>query len=136
MAPGSTNLARYLLELERASPVQVRGRVREVVGLVVRASLPQAFVGELCLICNPRSRVPVKAEVVGFRDEDVLLMPIGELTNIGPQSVVEATGTCLTVGVGDGLLGRVLNGVGEPMDADSAGPLGTTREYPVSAAPP
>ena len=136
MAPGSINLGRYFHELERASPVQVRGRVKEVVGLVVRASLPQAFVGELCLICNPRSRVPIKAEVVGFRDEDVLLMPIGELTNIGPQSVVDATGTCLTVGVGDGLLGRVLNGVGEPMDAEIAGPLTTTAEYPVSAPPP
>ncbi len=136
MAPGSTNLGRYFHELERASPVQVRGRVKEVVGLVVRASLPQAFVGELCLICNPRSRVPIKAEVVGFRDDDVLLMPIGELTNIGPQSVVESTGTCLTVGVGAGLLGRVLNGVGEPMDGDLSGPLATTGEYPVSAPPP
>ena len=136
MARGSINLGRYFHELERAAPVQVRGRVKEVVGLVVRASLPQAFVGELCLICNPRSRVPIKAEVVGFRDEDVLLMPIGELTNIGPQSVVDATGTCLTVGVGDGLLGRVLNGVGEPMDAEIAGPLTTTAEYPVSAPPP
>ena len=136
MARGSINLGRYFHELERASPMQVRGRVKEVVGLVVRASLPQAFVGELCLICNPRSRVPIKAEVVGFRDEDVLLMPIGELTNIGPQSVVDATGTCLTVGVGDGLLGRVLNGVGEPMDAEIAGPLTTTAEYPVSAPPP
>src|SRR4051795_4011057 len=109
MAIGSIDFGRYLHEVERASPVQVRGRVKEVIGLMVRASLPQAFVGELCLIWNPRSRIPTKAEGVGFRAEDVLLMPIGELTNIGPQSVVEATGHCLTVNVGDGLLGRVLN---------------------------
>ena len=108
-------------EIERASPVQVRGRVKEVVGLLVRASLPQAFVGELCLIYNPRSRIPTKAEVVGFQAGDVLLMPIGELTNIGPQSDVEATGNCLTVKVGDGLLGRVLNGLGEPMDVGYRG---------------
>src|SRR5215831_1466450 len=130
------DFGRYFQEIDRASPVQVRGRVKEVVGLVVRASLPQAFVGELCLIYNSRSRIPTKAEVVGFQADDVLLMPIGELTNIGPRSDVQATGNCLTMKVGDGLLGRVLNGVGEPMDADSSGPLVSTGEYPVYAAPP
>ncbi len=136
MALGAIDFGKYFKEIERASPVQVRGRVKEVVGLVVRASLPQAFVGEMCLIYNPRSRIPTKAEVVGFQADDVLLMPIGELTNIGPQSDVEATGNCLTVKVGDGLLGRVLNGVGEPMDVDFAGPLVSTDEYPVYAPPP
>src|SRR5215831_6812543 len=130
------DFGRYFQEIERASPVHVRGRVKAVVGLVVRASLPQAFVGELCLIYNPRSRIPTKAEVVGFRGDDVLLMPIGELTNIGPQSDVEATSNCLTVKVGDGLLGRVLNGVGDPIDADSAGPFVAAGEYPVYAPPP
>ena len=128
--------SRYFREIEQSSPVQVKGRVKEVVGLVVRASLPQAFVGELCLIYNPRSRVPIKAEVVGLQSGDVLLMPIGELTNIGPQSEVEATGDCLTVKVGDALLGRVLNGVGEPIDIEAAGPLECTQEYPVYAPPP
>jgi ATP synthase in type III secretion protein N len=127
---------RYFREIERASPVKVRGRVREVIGLIVRASMPQAFVGELCLIYNPRSRIPVRAEVVGFQSGDVLLMPIGELTNICPESDVEATGNCLTVKVGDGLLGRVLNGIGEPIDMESAGPLSCTDEYPVYARPP
>jgi flagellar protein export ATPase FliI len=136
MVVGNIDFGRYFQEIERASPVQVRGRVKEVVGLVVRAALPQAFVGELCLIYNPRSRVPTKAEVVGFQNDDVLLMPIGELTNIGPQSDVEATGNCLTVKVGDGLLGRVLNGVGDPIDADIAGPFVPTGEYPVYAPPP
>jgi flagellar protein export ATPase FliI len=130
------DFGRYFDEIERASPVEVRGRVNEVVGLVARAALPQAFVGELCLIHNLQSRIPTKAEVVGFRGDDVLLMPIGELTNIGPQSDVEATGDCLIVKVGDGLLGRVLNGVGEPMDVDSAGPLVATAQVPVYAPPP
>jgi len=130
------DFGRYFDEIERASPVEVRGRVNEVVGLVARAALPQAFVGELCLIHNLQSRIPTKAEVVGFQGDDVLLMPIGELTNIGPQSDVEATGDCLIVKVGDGLLGRVLNGVGEPMDVDSAGPLVVTAQVPVYATPP
>jgi flagellar protein export ATPase FliI len=132
----SIDFGPYFREIERASPVKVKGRVREVVGIVVRASLPQTFVGELCLIYNPRSRMPVKAEVVGFRSGDVLLMPIGELTNICPDSEVEGTGNCLTVKVGDDLLGRVLNGIGEPMDTEFAGPLMCTDEYPVYAPPP
>ena len=136
MPLGTIDFGRYYQEIERASPVQVRGRVKDVAGLLVRASLPQAFVGELCLIYNPRSRIPTKAEVVGFHSGDVLLMPIGELTNIGLQSDVESTGNCLTVKVGEGLLGRVLNGIGEPIDIEFAGPLTCTGEYPVYAPPP
>src|SRR5215831_18999510 len=129
-AKSTIELSRYFEELESACPVQVKGRVTEVIGLVVRAALPQAFMGELCLIYSPRSRVPVKAEVVGFQGGEVLLMPIGELTNIGPESEVVATGDCMCVPVGKSLLGRVLNGLGEPMDAESHGPLACAQEYP------
>ena len=129
-------LSRYFEEIESACPVQVKGRVTEVIGLVVRAALPQAFMGELCLIYNPRSRVPVKAEVVGFQSGEVLLMPIGDLANIGPESEVVATGSCLCVSVGESLLGRVLNGVGEPMDLEAHGPLACSQQYPIYAAPP
>src|SRR5499427_10872235 len=101
MQAKALELARYFDEIEKASPVRVKGRVTEVIGLVVRAALPQAFMGELCLIYSPRSRVPVKAEVVGFQAGEVLLMPIGELTNIGPESEVVATGDCLCVAVGE-----------------------------------
>jgi ATP synthase in type III secretion protein N len=129
-------LSRYLNEIEKACPVEVRGRVTAVIGLVVRAALPQAFMGELCLIYSPRSRVPVKAEVVGFQAGEVLVMPIGELTNIGPESEVIGTGDCLCVPVGESLLGRVLNGVGEPMDVDSRGPLACAQQYPIYSPPP
>jgi type III secretion system H+-transporting two-sector ATPase len=131
-----TDIRGYLDRIEQASPVQVRGRVKEVVGLVVKAVVPEAWIGQLCLIKNPRSSVPVKAEVVGFRDGDVLLMPLGELVNVGPHSEVIPTGNCLTVKVGDNLLGRVLNGLGEPMDADTKGPLNCTEEFPVLGYPP
>src|SRR5580765_1239717 len=112
------DIRRYLERLEKATPVQVRGRVKEVVGLLVKAVVPEAWIGEMCLIHNPRSSQLLKAEVVGFRDGDVLLMPLGELVNIGPHSEVIATGNCLTVKVGDELLGRVLNGLGEPRDTE------------------
>jgi flagellar protein export ATPase FliI len=130
------NLRRYLDRVDHASSVQIRGRVKEVVGLVVKAVLPEAWIGEMCLIRSPRSSQPVKAEVVGFRDGDVLLMPLGELVNVGPHSEVIPTGNCLTVKVGEGLLGRVLNGLGEPMDSEFNGPLNCTEEFPVLGYPP
>ncbi|HEX3821578.1 MAG TPA: type III secretion system ATPase SctN [Candidatus Sulfotelmatobacter sp.] len=130
------NIRRYLDLIDHASPVQVRGRVKEVVGLVVKAVLPEAWIGEMCLIRSPRSSQPVKAEVVGFRDGDVLLMPLGELVHVGPHSEVIPTGNCLTVKVGDGLLGRVLNGLGEAMDSEVNGPLQCNEEFPVLGYPP
>src|SRR5215813_5073608 len=130
------DIRRYLDRLEKVTPVQVRGRVKEVIGLLVKAVVPEAWIGEMCLIQNPGSSVPLKAEVVGFRDGDVLLMPLGELVNIGPHSEVIPTGNCLTVKVGDGLLGRVLNGLGEPMDSETRGPLPCTEEFPVLGYPP
>jgi type III secretion system H+-transporting two-sector ATPase len=132
----SLELTRYFDEIERASTVEVKGRVTDVVGLIVRATVPQAFMGELCLIHNPRSRVPMKAEVVGFQSGEVLLMPIGDLADIGPQSEVTCTGDCLRVAVGEELLGRVLNGIGEPMDTETRGPLHCSQHYPVYSPPP
>src|SRR5262249_28551963 len=127
---------RYLLELDKASPVQVKGRVKEVIGLVVKAAVPDVWIGELCLVHTSRSRLPVKAEVVGFQGGDVLLMPLGDLQNVGPQSEVVPTGKGLTVKAGPQLLGRVLNGVGEPMDARQRGPLEGGEECSVYSHPP
>jgi type III secretion protein N (ATPase) len=136
MAATGFDLDRYLDRIDRASPVQVRGKVKEVIGLLVKAVVPETWIGEMCLIQNPRSPVPVKAEVVGFRDGDALLMPLGELVNVGPQSEVIPTGNCLTVKVGDALLGRVLNGLGEPMDTEFKGPLNCSEDFPVLGYPP
>ena len=131
MTAPTAGLDRYLEHLERVKPVAVRGRVKEVIGLLVKATVPEAWMGELCLIYNPRSSQPVKAEVVGFKGEDVLLMPLGDLVNIGIQSEVVPTGSYLTVKVGNELLGRVLNGLGEPMDTEFKGPLVCLEDYAV-----
>jgi len=136
MAGRILDFDKYLTTVDEAATVDVKGRVKEVIGLVVRATVPETRVGELCYIYNSRSSVPVKAEVVGFQDGDVMLMPLGDLMNIGPTSEVQSTGQCLTVKVGDGLLGRVLNGLGEPMDTATRGPLECDREYPVYGHPP
>lgn len=121
--------------LDRTSPVEVRGRVTGLVGIVIKAVLPEAWVGELCYIQNPHGK-RLKAEVVGFDRNEALLMPLGDLANIGMASEVIPSGHGLTVRVGQGLLGRVLNGLGEPRDVATRGPLMVDREYPVMAPPP
>ena len=134
--PPTLDINKYLTKIDRTSPVTTKGRVKEAIGLLVKAIVPEARVGELCLIHNVQSAQAIKAEVVGFKGADVLLMPLGELSDIGPESEVVPTGRSLTIRVGDGLLGRVLNGLGEPMDTDQRGPLNCSEEYAVYGRPP
>jgi ATP synthase in type III secretion protein N len=108
------DLKRYADLLKTAQTVRVRGRVTELTGLVIKANVPNVRMGEVCLI--RRGRDEVRAEVVGFQGDQVMLMPLGELSGIGPDSEVIPTGRPLTVSVGRGLLGRVLSGLGEPID--------------------
>ncbi len=130
------DFSKYFEDLDEISPVEVRGRVTEVVGLIVKAVVPNVWVGELCLIRTPHTTRPIKAEVVGFLNSEVLLMPLGNMRFIGMNCEVIPTGHALTVKVGDGLLGRVLNGLGEPIDIDEQGPLDYEDEYPVYNDPP
>ncbi|HOB54095.1 MAG TPA: flagellar protein export ATPase FliI [Acidobacteriota bacterium] len=130
------DFSKYFQDLDESPLVEVRGRVTEVVGLIVKAVVPNVWVGELCLIKTPHTSEPVKAEVVGFLDNEVLLMPLGDMRFIGMNCEVIPTGHPLTVKVGDGMLGRVLDGLGEPMDFDEKGPLDYVDEYPVYNDPP
>ena len=100
-----------------------RGRVRDLIGLIIEATGLAAEVGEICLVGDDRDgrdgrdgRDPVPTEVVGFRDGRTLLMPLGELGGIGPGTLVRPTGSPFGVAVGDGLLGRVVDGLGRPLD--------------------
>jgi type III secretion protein N (ATPase) len=113
------NLAQYYSLLKDAPLYRVRGRVTELTGLVIKASVPGVRVGELVFIKGHGGRASVKAEVVGFQGDEVMLMPLGELFGIGPDSEVIPTGRPLTIKCGEALLGRVLNGIGEPMDGRS-----------------
>lgn len=91
------------------------GRVVQIVGLTIESNGPITNIGDVCLI-QPRGGAEIPAEVVGFRDQRVLLMPLADLTGIGPGSLVTATDSPLSVPVDKRLLGRVLNGLGQPMD--------------------
>jgi len=133
---GGIDLGPYLARLDDVVPLGVRGRVVEVTGLVIKARVPGVRIGELCFIQTPLRDAPVPAEVVGFRSELVYLMGLGELTGLGPDSEVRPTGHVMTVRVGPGLLGRVLDGLGRPADGKGPLALGENSEYPVYAPPP
>ena len=109
------DLKRYAQLVKDAQTVRIRGRVTELTGLVIKAAVPNVRMGEVCLIKGV-GRGQVRSEVVGFQGDEVMLMPLGELTGIGPDSEVIPTGRPLTIKVGNALLGRVLNGLGEPID--------------------
>lgn len=111
----SSVLGDYLDRIDRASPVTLRGRVREVTGLVVKASIPEGAVGDLVRI-EARDDTHRLAEIVGFVGELAVLMPLGPVDGIGPDSAVEATGSQFSIRCGDDLLGRVLDGLGRPVD--------------------
>ena len=115
MADGPRDLTVYHDRLRRADPYRTMGRVAEVIGLVVESTGPEAEVGELCLIGSER-REQVLAEVVGFRDGRTLLMPLGQLVGIRPGDPVVGAGHPLTTPIGPAVLGRVLDGLGNPID--------------------
>ena len=126
-------LARASQALEEADLARRHGFVSNLIGLIIEATGLPAEVGEVCLVGTGRSRAPVSAEVVGFRDGRTLLMPLGELHGIGPGTRVLATGAPFRVTVGDGLLGRIVDGLGSPSDGLPA-PDGVARS--TMAAPP
>jgi type III secretion protein N (ATPase) len=108
------DFGRYHKLVKDTQTVLVRGRVTELTGLVIKAAVPNVRVGELCWIKTGSRQV--RSEVVGFQGEEVMLMPLGELSGIGPDSEVIPTGRPLTIKCGEGLLGRVLGGLGDPID--------------------
>ncbi|MDB5794108.1 MAG: yscN [Noviherbaspirillum sp.] len=121
--------------LETARTINVRGRVREVVGTIIRAAAPNARVGELCLLETPGEDFRLEAEVIGFADGDALLSPIGSLQGICSETIVTPTGSSHQVAVGDALLGQVLDGFGRPLDPTQA-PIQAEAFYPVYADAP
>jgi type III secretion protein N (ATPase) len=127
---GALDLGQALARLESAAPRRESGRVTEVTGLVVRATVPGVRVGEIVTLEGSG----LEAEVVGFRGDEAVLMPLGEAVGIGPDSLVNATGRALSVDVSDGVLGRVLDGLGRPIDG--GGPITGGIPWPVDRPAP
>lgn len=128
------DLSKYSKKLKELSLVQYKGKVSKVIGLTIESRGPSVMLGETCHIFPIKSNVPILAEVVGFKEDTVLLMPLGEMEGIGPGSTVIATGNSLEVKVGDELLGRILDGTGNPIDDLDFPEL--KKVYPVNNQPP
>jgi type III secretion protein N (ATPase) len=127
-------LDKLMNQLEDLELSTIHGRITEVVGMLIKAIVPQIKMGEVCLI--KREGEPLMAEVVGFTKDEVLLSPLGEMSGIGPSSEVIPMRSPMRIKVGPQLLGRVLDGLGNPLDEDTKGPLVLEDSYPVINAPP
>jgi type III secretion protein N (ATPase) len=125
---------RLTKEIDEIQLAPVNGRITEVIGMLIKAVVPQVKIGELCLV--KRDGEPLRCEVVGFTQHEVLLSPLGEMTGIGPSSEVIPTRLPMNIKVGNQLLGRILNGLGEPIDLSTMGPLELSETYPVIQPPP
>jgi flagellum-specific ATP synthase len=124
MQPEAANelsgLGRATQAIEDADLSKRRGRVSDLIGLIIEATGLQVEIGEVCMVGEGRDRPPVATEVVGFRGGRTLLMPLGELHGIGPGTIVNPTGRPFRVAVGEPLLGRVIDGLGNPLDGLAA----------------
>jgi flagellum-specific ATP synthase len=114
--PPGALLASAAQAIRESDLARRHGFVSNLIGLIIEATGLDAEVGEVCLVGTDRDRAAVYAEVVGFREGRTLLMPLGELHGIGPGTRVLATGAPFRVTVGPGLLGRVIDGLGLPID--------------------
>jgi len=123
-----------LQRVRSARVTETCGRVVQVIGLVIESEGPVASVGEICRIESARHDGVTLAEVVGFRNHHLLLMPLGELHGIHPGSEVTATGAPMRIGVGHALQGRVLDGLGRPIDG--LGPVQTEHSVELNLMPP
>lgn len=128
------NYDELLGKLQEVELSTLHGRITEIVGMLIKAVVPKVKIGEICLI--KRQGEPLMAEVVGFTKNEVFLSPLGEMQGIGPASEVVPLRLPLHINVGDGLLGRVLDGMGNPLDEDTKGPLKLDSTYPVINNPP
>lgn len=124
----SDRLTHYIHAVENIDEMEHIGRVTKIVGLTIESQGPIANIGDLCQI-QPQNGKAIYGEVAGFRDQTLLIMPLADLTGVGPGSKVTCLNKPLQVGVGPELLGRVLDGLGNPMDGK--GPLGTADYLPI-----
>ena len=127
------SLTHYRQKVQSTVPVKTYGHVTQVVGLIVEANGPAVKLGAMCDILASPNEPPVTAEVLGFRDRTVLMMPLEEIRSIGPGSKVVARGEKASIAVGPKLLGRVIDGLGTPIDGQ--GPVPSEVDYPIYASP-
>lgn len=125
-----------LQEIETMSPYRRYGKVKRVIGLMIESKGPESSIGDVCnIIIHKKKKRIVQAEVVGFRDDHVILMPFTDIQDIGPGCMVEATNNPLEIRIGEELRGKVLDAMGIPLNPEEELPVGLGK-YPTDQAPP
>lgn len=139
----SWNKNKYLDIIKKTETIKEIGKITEIIGLTIESDGPKSSIGDLCYIYNNFGDEPTMAEVVGFRKDKILLMPLASPDGIRPGALVVNTGEAMKIGVGNQLIGRVLDGLGRPIDtlgdirfseykstrADAINPLKRKRIY-------
>jgi flagellum-specific ATP synthase len=127
------DLHKYRMLLDQARPITASGKVCKLVGLIIEADGPFCTPGSICEISTVGGAKKIRAEVVGFREKKILMMPLEDVMGVGPGSRVRVIEETASVPVGEGLLGRVIDGLGNPIDGK--GPVLSDCRYPLYAPP-
>ncbi len=123
-------LSTYINKLESINPIKSVGNVTRAVGLIIEAQGPAVSVGDLCYLSSATNGKTSMLEVIGFRDNHVLLMPLGQMPSVRSGDTVIAAGVSSEIGVGHELLGRTINALGQPLD--QLGEIKTKQAYPLN----
>ncbi|MCP4752010.1 MAG: FliI/YscN family ATPase [Proteobacteria bacterium] len=123
----------YIERIESSRSEKVEGKVDEVIGFLIRAFNPGLNVGSSCQIVNRETNESIPGEAVGFKGDRILVMPFGDIRGVGPKSVIVPTTGKPFVQVGDSILGRTINGMGQPLDG--LGPLNAVTKVPLYSEP-
>ncbi|MGD8962879.1 MAG: flagellar protein export ATPase FliI [Desulfobacterales bacterium] len=126
-------LDKYRQCLDSTCTIQANGKVTNIVGLVIEARGPVSKLGTVCDIYTKGELRKISAEVLGFRDDKVMMMPLEDMRGIGPGCPIVAREQRAVIPVGNGLLGRVIDGLGNPID--NQGPIHVECEYPIYGMP-
>ncbi len=119
--------------LRRTETISVTGRVTQVLGTIIEGRVPDSSIGRMCDIVTSPFDPPLKAEIVGFRQDKALMMPLGEMHGLKPGAHIRSVKSSPTVSVSDALLGRVIDGLGRPLDGQPK--VRASTEYPLYAEP-
>ena len=106
--------------IDKADPIVVNGKVTDVIGLIIVSIGPNVSLGEVCLIIDKKGKEVCKSEVVGFKEGKVLSIALGEVENISPSCEIKSHGKAFSIPLSENLLGRVIDGLGNPIDGKGA----------------
>jgi flagellum-specific ATP synthase len=126
------DIKKYRSFIKTSSFVKKTGKISQIIGLIIESNGPGVSIGSICTI-QSKNRPPVEAQVVGFRDNKTLLMPLGDIYGIAPGCTIEVTEEQPSFSVSSEMIGRVLDGNGKPIDGKGPIPLGTN--YPIMGTP-